>query len=69
LGAGMDLKVTAVCLWPRRCRSRAWRTLEARVEMIEPDEGVLALTDGTESTKCEPIPGTQNHEQTAGDRP
>jgi hypothetical protein len=29
------------------------RALEARVEMIEPDQGVLALTD-TESTKCEP---------------
>jgi hypothetical protein len=30
------------------------RALEARVEMIEPDQGVLALTDRTESTKCEP---------------
>jgi hypothetical protein len=28
--------------------------LEQRVELIEPDQGVLALTDETESTKCEP---------------
>jgi hypothetical protein len=39
------------------------RDLEQRVEMIEPDQGVLALND--ESAK----PGNKNHEQTAGDHP
>ena len=42
------------------------RDLEHRVEMIEPDQGVLALTDETESPK----PGNiENHEQTAADHP
>ena len=29
------------------------RDLEQRVELIEPEQGVLALKDETESTKCE----------------
>ena len=42
------------------------RDLEHRVEMIESDQGVLALTDETESPK----PGNiENHEQTAADHP
>jgi hypothetical protein len=42
------------------------RDLEHRVEMIESDQRVLALTDETESPK----PGNiENHEQTAADHP
>ena len=33
---------------------RLAKQAKRRVEMIEPDQGVLALTDRTESTKCEP---------------
>jgi hypothetical protein len=42
------------------------KALDERVAMIESDQGVLALTDETESPK----PGNiENHEQTAGDHP
>jgi hypothetical protein len=42
------------------------RDLEQRVEMIEPDQGVLALTDETESPK----PGNiESHEQTTRNHP
>jgi hypothetical protein len=42
------------------------KALDERVAMIESDQGVLALTDETESPK----PGNiENHEQTAADHP